>query len=423
MRFLGKTVCFAVCLIITSALPLHSQGFFGDVSDFLNSIYGIDNNAGLTAFPVLKVPMGGRSEGMAGAFAAVSDDISFIEFNPAGSSMLKNSELAFFHNNWIADTMLEGVAYTTRLGKFGIAAGAKWLYTPFTEYNYYGNSVASSLYSEGVIILNASRNFFAGYYFGGLSLGINLKGAFRIVPDFTDKHDNIISGSGAGQSAFMGMADIGALTRFNLFKFYNAREHNMSAALVLRNLGPPALGEPLPTILNAAVAYKPIRPLLISLDLFLPLNLMDISLSELPYGALGLSLQITNFLSMRAGFMVKAGSSRVTVGSAVTVKNISVDINYTLDLLTQFQPLNRVSIGVRVNMGDGGRKVLSDTVDELYLLGLEEYIQGNNSAAKLRWEEALEIDPGFDPAKEGILMLENREGLIRRIEDLFLLDF
>ncbi|MDR0719568.1 MAG: UPF0164 family protein, partial [Treponema sp.] len=109
-EFLGKALLCILFLLRAGFLPSLDFGpdSYGSISDYLNSIYGPDPNAALTAFPVLNVPMGGRSEGMAGAFAAVSDDISFIEYNPAGSSMLSTSEFALFHNNWIADTKIEG---------------------------------------------------------------------------------------------------------------------------------------------------------------------------------------------------------------------------------------------------------------------------------------------------------------------------
>jgi hypothetical protein len=416
----------AVWLVLSPLAPVWASDrhdLYGDIVDYLNNIYGIDNNAGLTAFPVLNIPMGGRSEAMAGAFSAVSDDISFLEFNPAGSSTLNRSELAFFHNNWIADTKMEGIAYANRFGDFGLAAGAKWLYSPFTQYNMYGESVSSGYYSEGVVILNASYNFFSSYYFSGVSLGVNLKGAFRIVPDFADNFDNIIAGSGFSQSAAMVMADIGLLTRFNLLKSYVARERNTAVALVVRNLGPPALGEPLPTLINASISFKPIRPLTLALDFNIPLNLMDISLSELPYGAFGVSANITDFFSMRAGLLVKAGSSRLTVGSAINLNNISIDINYTLDFLTQLQPLNRLSLAVRMDLGDGGRMQLARRVDELYLLGFEALSRGNVDDAKLCWEEALRLNPRYTPARESLDMLEHREGLTLRVEELYRLDF
>jgi len=408
---------------ILEAVDFNPDGY-GSISDFLNSIFGSDSNAGLTAFPVLKIPMGGRSEGMAGAFSAVSDDISFIEYNPAGSSMLARSELAFFHNNWIADTMIEGVVYASRYKDLGFSAGGKWLYTPFTEYNSYGDRVSKGYYSEGVAALNVSYNFLRGYYFSGLSVGATLKGAFRLVPDFSDADDQgnnqgkLISGSGISQSSFMIMADIGALTRFDFLKPYSSRDKNTSAALVLRNLGPPAKGEPLPTVITAALAYKPLRPLLFSFDFSVPINFMDISHSEKPYWAFGVAGEITSFLSMRAGFMGKSGNVRITAGSAIILNKISLDINYTLDLLTQIQPLNRVSLGVRFDLGDQGRKAMSQKVDELYLQGLEAYSRSDYQTARECWEEVLELDPRFDPAKEALNLINKTIGVQERIRDM-----
>jgi len=421
-----NTVFIAVCLVFCLNMQLLAGDFqdtYGSFADYLNGIYETDDNAGLTAFPILNIPMGGRSEGMASAFAAVSDDISFIEYNPAGSSMLLRSEVAFFHNNWIADSKVEGVAYATRFGDFGVAAGAKWLYTPFTEYNLYAQRVSSGYFSEGAAILNASYNFLSGYYFGGLSVGVSLKGAFRIMPDYTMEDDTVSGGSGLSQSAVMGMADIGLLTRFNFLKSYASREKNMSAALVIKNIGPPSLGEPLPTVAGAALSYKPIRPLTLALDFYLPLNLMDFNLSEKPYFAFGTAVNVTKFLSMRAGTMIKAGGSRITVGSAVNLEKVAIDVNYTLDLLTQLQPLNRVSLGVRLDLGDGGRQKKADMVNELYLLGLDAFAQGKYADARLCWQEALKLDPKFEPAQEGLDMLNSRQDLQEKVEDLFKLDF
>jgi hypothetical protein len=427
-------LAFFIILLIPAAGPGaldFNPGGYGSISDYLNSIYGPDDNAGLTAFPVLNVPMGGRSEGMAGSFSAVADDVSFIECNPAASSMLSRTELAFFHNNWIADTKIEGAVYASRpkkLSDLGFAAAGKWLYTPFTEYNMYGDRVSKGYYSEGVGVLNVSYNFLAGYYFSGLSVGANIKGAFRFVPDYSDADDQgnegkLLAGSGRSQSAGMAMADIGLLTRFDFLKPYNARERNASAALVIRNLGPPAKDDPLPTVITAGFSYKPLRPLLFALDFSVPINLQNISLSEKPYGSLGISLQVTNFLSLCTGLLVKAGSFRYSLGSAVNLEKISLDINYTLDLLTQFQPLNRISLGVRFNLGDGGRRQIADRVDKLYLTGLDAYAEERYLEARRYWEEALKLNRNFEPAREGIAIIDLTLGVHERIEEMQQLDF
>ena len=413
---------FSLCIAVPAGAADNSDSY-GSIADYLDGIYGIDSNAGLTAFPVLNVPMGGRSEGMASAFTAVSDDISFIDFNPAGSSMLSRSEMAFFHNNWIADTKVEAAVFASRIKNLGLAGAGKWLYTPFTEYNLYGERVSKGYYSEAAAVFNISYNFLAGYYFSGISVGINLKGAFRFMPDYTDEYDNILAGSGRSQSAAMGMADIGALTRFDLFKFYNSRERNTSLALVARNLGPPALDDPLPTVFCAALAYKPLRPLLFSFDFTVPLNLAEPALSEKPYFSLGASVAVTNFLSMRTGLLIKAGSFRFVAGSAVMLNKIALDINYSLDMLTQMQPLNRISMGVRFDLGDQGRKTIEERVNQLYLAGLDNYTLGRYADAKQNWEDALDLDPRFDPARECLAVLNNQQAIERRIDELQRLDF
>lgn len=395
-----------------------NNSFYGSVTDYILAINGIDSNQGLTALPVLSIPMGGRSEGLATAFAAVADDASFIEWNPAGSSMMANTELSFYHNNWIADTKIEGLVYTQRFGNFGFSAGGKWLYVPFTEYNDFGDRASKGFYSEAVAILNGSYNFFSGYYFSGLSLGANLKAALRLVPDYSDDQGSIRTGSGASQSALAPMIDIGALSRFNFLKFYYSRERNSSVALVIKNIGFPVQGDPLPTEAVFAVAYKPIRPIQWSFDGTIPINLSDPALSEKPYWATGLSAQITEFLAMRTGLLFKSGNIRITLGSAVLVDTIAVDINYTLDLLTQLQPLNRVSVGAKFNFGDQGRGERAKQVEAYYLAGLEAYARGETESAIKNWEAALKIDPRYDPAKEGLKALLGTEALSKRIQDI-----
>ncbi|MDR2375443.1 MAG: UPF0164 family protein [Treponema sp.] len=421
----------------TGALDFDSDAY-GDIAAYLDAIYGADDNAGLTAFPLLNIPIGGRAEALASSFGAVADDASFLECNPAASSRLDRSELAFFHNNWIADTKIEGLVFTYRIGNLGLAAGARWLYTPFSEYDILGNRVSKGYYSEAETILNGSYNFFPDYNFSGLSLGLNLKGAFRFVPDFADSESGKpSSGSGWEQSAAMMMADIGLLTRFDLLKFYRARrEKNSSLSLVIRNIGPPVRGEGLPTTITAALAYKPIRTLLFSFDFFLPLNLENIKLSEKPYWALGLAVDLTGFLTMQGGIRMKNGSCRLVLGSTLNITgwnretgntgssgNLALDINYSVDMLTRIQMLSRLSMAIRVDLGDQGRAAKADKVDALYLEGLDAYALNRYEEARECWKQALELDSRYLPAALGLAVVEEALALQRRMETLQQLDF
>ncbi|MFA6505513.1 MAG: UPF0164 family protein [Treponemataceae bacterium] len=400
-----------------AALDIASDPYAQTV-DFLVELYGVDPNAALTSFRSMYIPMGGRSEAMATAFSAVADDSSFLEWNPAGSATMKKTELSFFHNNWIADTKIEGAVYTTRFGDMGLSFGGKWLYLPFTEYDQYGDRASKGYYSETTGIANLSYNFLRGYYFDGISLGVNGKVAYRSMPDYSDDAGNVDTTSGAAQSTFALMADVGLLTRFNLLKFYDSRERNASLSAVIRNVGPPPLGDPLPTTATLGFSYHPIRPVIVSFDYSIPINLVDPTLSERHYWASGVSVAVSSFLSMQGGLMIRGTSPRITIGSRILVAGIDLNINYTLDLLTQLQPLNRISISARFDFGDGGRAGKAARVEELYLKGLEEYAGGNTDEATRLWEAVLKIDSGFDPAREGLNAIIGAKKLFNRMDEI-----
>jgi hypothetical protein len=142
-------------------------------------------------------------------------------------------------------------------------------------------------------------------------------------------------------------------------KFYNSREQNLSLALALRNLGPPAKGDPLPTAAVAGLAWK----------------------------------------------------------------KLSLDLNYTLDFPTRFVPLNRVSLGVRFNLGDQGRADREAAAEALYLQGLEAYARGELEAARQYWEATLKTAPRFEPAAEGLALIARSQALMSRIDEMQSLGF
>ena len=159
---------------------LSIEDYYARSNDFFDFIS--DPNAGLTIFPILTIPMGGENEGMGTAYTAVARDSSFFDANPSASSTLKYTELTVLHNNWIADTSIEGIVYATRIDDIGIGIGGKFLYVPFTARDAWGQSYGKGYYSETIGSFNFSYNFLSGFYFQGISVGGNLKFAYRHVP-------------------------------------------------------------------------------------------------------------------------------------------------------------------------------------------------------------------------------------------------
>ncbi len=379
-------------------------------SFFLNLFYpSLDPYAGETVFRILRTPVGGFSEGMVNTLTAYATESSAIAFNPAASAVLDDTELSVYHSNWIGDSKVESAFYSMRFGDLGIGAGGKWLYAGFKEYNDFVEAITKANYSEAMALANVSYNFFSGYYFTGLSVGANVKAAYRSVPDYADDQGVVIPGSGLDQSAVAFLADFGLLTRFNLLKFYPSRSKNCAVGASVRDLGFPVLGEAMPTSVSLGASYSPVRPLTFALDVTKPVNLMDIAASEGMQYSLAAEGRILEFFSVHGGFQLKNGP-RLALGSSIALADVTIVVNYTLDLATQFRDANRFSAQARINLGDGGRYALRLKVEEYYLRGIEEYAAGNIEASIELWTQALKLDPGFDPARE------NRRTALKALE-------
>lgn len=393
-----KLVVFFLGTLITGQLVASgvSEETFSTWYGDLASRYSVEDvkNTGLTVFPTLDIPMGGEYEALGSAYTAAARDVTFLEANPAASAGLDNTELAVFHNNLIADTNMESAAYTTRIEHFGTGIGVKYLHVPFTEYDDFGVQQGTARYTEAVAAFNVSYNFFNSFYFDGVSAGTNLKVAYRDIPEI------IV----ADQSAAGVMADFGLLSRFDLLKFYPSRDRNVAVGTTLRNLGPNVLEEPLPTTWSTGIAYSPLRPWLVSFDVNVPFLLFS-DLPNPPIGyAVGTALTVTDFFTIRGGYQLKGGNPRLNMGGSVRIQDMTVTINYTLDMTTQLTAFDRFSLQAGFALGDRGRGDRQDQVRTLYLDALEAFAIGDLEETINLTERALAIDPTFQPAEETLEM-------------------
>lgn len=370
----------------------------------------VDPNTGLTVFPTLTIPLGGGLEGMGTAYTALARDSGFIESNPSASSVLRNSELSFFHHNWIADSTVDGVVYTIRFNDLGIGVGGKFLAVPFTAYNDWGDASAKSYITESVATLNASYNFFSSSKFFGLAAGTNLKVAYRSVPvEFAPN-----------QSSFAFMTDLGLLTSFNFLKPYYSRSKNFSVGLAVKNLGVVThADEQLPLMATAGLAWSPWRPMTISFDVNLPFSLDPATYpAESPNAALGTNVEVARFLSFQGGVLLKPANPRISLGAtidlaSITVAPLGIVATYNLDLSGRAGPVDKFSVEAKVNLGDQGRGALAQRAEELFLLGVEQYADGRYAKAVELWKQVLEIDPGHQAAADNIRTAEEALSLQR----------
>lgn len=381
------------------------------LSDLFYSLTG--ENEGTTGFRSLLIPMGGRAESMGSSFTGLCDDISYIDYNPAASSILSQSEIGVFHNSWIADSNMETIAATTRFGHLGVGGKFSCFYVPFTEYDSFGTRTAGSYYTETTGVANVSYNFFPGYTFKGLALGMNAKVSWRSVPDYCDNDTGeIISGSGMEQSAIAIMGDLGMMVQFNAAKFYHSLDANMRIGISATNIGAAITGfgsdsglssdDPLPATVGIGFSYKPTRPITVTAEFRQPLNLRNVSEYQMFYTGAGVSASITKFFAILGGFQLKGANPRFSLGGEFQLSKFRLNANYTLDLTSSFNPVNRISVSAKVLLGDKGRKEKQNKVQELYNEGIFYFANRDYDTAIEKWAEALKIDKYFDPAKTGI---------------------
>ena len=423
----------AIFLIFISAMPVFASDY-SDMTNTLSELGFLDSskNEGTTSFRSLLIPVGGRPESLGSAYTGLCDDAGYINYNAAASCILTETQASAFHNSWIADSKMDTLVYTTRIENFGFGLQAGCLYMPFTEYNIFGERVNTSYYTETNFAANASYNFLAGYDFKGFALGATLKTVFRSVPDYTDNDtDSIKSFSGLAQSGIGIMADLGLMLQFNIFKYYASREPNFKIGLTAQNMGIALTGdgsssglspEAIPSYFALGLSYKVTKPITISLDYKQPVNLLDISTFRIPYISAGLEVAFTESASFIAGFQLKGAHPRISSGLEFEFSKIIFNFNYTLDLTSSINPLNKFSLSVRLPFGDNGRAEKTKQIDKLYSMGLEYYSQQKWDEAIAVWKKVLELDKRFDPAIIGITSAQYQIDMLRMIQESLRLD-
>ena len=401
-----------------------------DITDFLTDLGYFDSNKneGTTSYRSLLIPLGGRSESLGSAYTGLCDDAGYINFNAAAGCILTETQASAFHNSWIADSKMDTIVYTTRIDNFGFGLQAGCLYMPFTEYNIFGDRVNASYYTESNFAANLSYNFLAGYDFKGFALGATVKTVFRSVPDFTDDNtDAIITRSGLAQSGVGIMADLGLMLQFNFLKFFASRTPNVRIGISAQNLGAAFTGlsspdglkldDPLPTYFAAGISCQFLPIITATFDIKQPVNLFHPEDYQMFSFGAGLILAFTKQFNLLVGGELKGGNPRFSVGSEFQFSNARLNFNYTLDLTSSFNPVNRISLSAKILLGDRGRAERQKQIDEHYLRGLEYYANSEWEKAIEEWEAVLALNKRYDPAILGIESAKSQIEMYNRVRN------
>ena len=416
-------------ILFLGTLPAFSVDI-ADLSDFLIDFGYLDSskNEGITSFRSLLIPIGGRAESLGSAYTGLCDDAGYINYNSAASCIINETQASAFHNSWIADSKMDTLVFTTRIDNLGFGFQAGCLYMPFSEYNMFGERVNASYYTETNFAANISYNFLAGYDFKGLALGATVKTVFRSVPDYTDNDtDAIISLSGLEQSGIGIMADFGMMLQFNFLKFFASRTPNVRIGLSAQNLGVALTGigsssglkldDPLPTFFAAGMSCQFLPVITATFDIKQPVDLFHPNQYQLFSVSAGAILAFTKQFNLLFGAELKGGNPRFSVGSELQLINARLNFNYTLDLTSSFNPINRISLSAKILLGDRGRAERQKKIDDLYLKGLEYYAAAEWEKAIEQWELVLLINRRYDPAILGIESARAQIDMYERVRE------
>jgi hypothetical protein len=117
---------FAMAVGLTGAIPLCAQ------------------TVGTTTADILKINDGTRPAAMGGAYTAMGDDVYSINYNPAGLSYLKATQVVLLHLDSLADIQYEFLSFGTAWGSSNVL-GANIIYRHMPPIdNQNGNPAVSS---------------------------------------------------------------------------------------------------------------------------------------------------------------------------------------------------------------------------------------------------------------------------------------
>lgn len=293
----------------------------------------IHSAAGSTSASFLKLGIGPRAEGMAGAYAAVSDDASAMYWNPGGLTQIKGHEVSFMHNEHFQGLNQESLsaAYGLRNGHV-LGLQVNTLYTPkdFERRSGLNEDDPINPLTESEGLFRAYDASLAVGYAARLSPALSLGGATKFIRQTID------DSSASGYAVDLGV-------------HWKSLDSPFSLGAAVQNLGPGMAFEsksfPLPLnfkVGGATTFFE--EKLLMALDLNQPI---DNYLSS----NLGFEYRWNKSLALRTGYRYRlygnelGAVSGVAAGLGFMIRNFGID--YAFHPLSDLGNTHQLSLTMR----------------------------------------------------------------------------
>lgn len=311
-----------------------------------------EQNPGITAAPILQMPVGARAVGMGGAFTGVSDDASALYHNPAGLSNLTHREVSFMYLKAFSDQSVEYIAAATPLQMPGFIGDGYTAVGTSVLFAQNGTIEVNRTNASGQLIgsqsLSAGSDFVAtfGYSERVAHFEIPTKREDVTVHHYMGLGAKWIRSTLAEQySASTFAADFGYFVR--------VPEWRTTAGFALKNLGGDLTfvesGDPLPLTLAGGFAFDPSLP-----DSFLTrrdtalLFAVDgeyLSREKQWQADLGVEYSLLRRHALRLGYRLNQDTVGLTFGFGTAWNGIEID--YAWGLTSALSDTHRFSFTYR----------------------------------------------------------------------------
>lgn len=261
--------------------------------------------AGTTAGELLSIPTGTRADGMGGAYTALADDSSALEWNPAGLSFANQKEASFAQTSLIDSVNYEHLAFS--------APGESYSFGTSMSYLGYGN--------------------IAGYDNNGNSIGNQSADAYDFSGGIASMFKDSLSLGMTGTFLRESLADVSANTfavnggAIYALPFHPLQTNYRIGASVL-NLGPGlkfvSERDPLPEQAKFGVAAMGIEqwPLTLTMDLGVPND-------NVPYVSFGSEYWFREVVALRLGYSGSNDEEKgLRVGVGIKLRGLLFDYSY-----------------------------------------------------------------------------------------------
>ncbi len=340
--------------------------------------------AGSSAANFLKIGVGARGAAMAGAQAAMSEDLTAAYWNPSNLSTLRYNELALMHYSLVENVRFQHGSYgfpTERLGAFAFGASL-FDYGSIDGYTDGGLPTGAVEASNKMVTASWAKKIFSN---SKLSTG------------FTFKY---LQSELAGYKASAPMLDAGISLPIE-----DGNLRGLRLGLAVRNMGSGLdyNGEtsdlPQQTVLGTGFSA-------LGGNLNIALDLIQ-SRDTDSHAALGVEYRVFNMLDLRVGYSTLSDFVGTGISYGLGLRFAQWNIDYALVPYGDLGNTNRVSIGYRFGRAAAIQNA-SDQVEIAYKKAQSEYARGNGVQAYSTLSELLQVAPWHTPSVELKVRIEKQ---------------